>query len=230
MCAPGLGVQLREHQHGLVERRQDLRRRDLLARPPAAGLPARPPAAGLPARPPAAGPQARLSGGAAGAGGDASVDSPADAPMDVALEASAPVVGAAGSVWCGASAAKCSLSNGGKCCYANNGDAGAKYVCQSASATCATTVLKCDSTSDCVKGEVCCLFSSFVSSAPPVASCKPAAECKPTTIGDASLPTVLATQLCDPSKVSPTECVYPSGSSCKPSTSAHLPGTYFTCK
>ncbi|MBE7482431.1 MAG: hypothetical protein HS104_20920 [Polyangiaceae bacterium] len=164
------------------------------------------------------------SGGAAGAGG--SSDASVDAPVDVAVEASAPVVGVAGSVWCGEAAPKCSLANGGKCCY-SSGDAGPSFVCQASAASCSTLTIQCDSNNDCASGQVCCLISKLLNPSSS-ATCKATSECEKTTL-DGGATTTFATQLCDPTKTSPTECVYPAGASCKPVTTSSLPKQYFIC-
>lgn len=166
------------------------------------------------------------TGGGSGAGGGS--DAGSDAPLDVAVEASAPVVGIAGSVWCGAAAPSCSLANGGKCCYSGGGDAGPSFVCQTSAASCPTLTIRCDSNNDCASGQVCCLSSKLLVNESS-ATCKAAGDCQKST-SDAGVTTSFATQLCDPTKTSPTECVYPAGSSCKPVITSSIPAQYFICK
>ncbi|MBI3205526.1 MAG: hypothetical protein HYZ29_28560 [Myxococcales bacterium] len=164
------------------------------------------------------------AGGTAAAGGtggtsDAAIDAPSDASAP-------PVVGVAGSVWCGAAAPKCSIANGGKCCYSESGDAGPSFVCQSAAGTCTKVTLQCDSNNDCTGGKICCLKSA-ISSTDATATCMDPSSCqKP----DGGTVLIFYTQLCDPTKVSPTECIYPAGSKCQPQASSLLPTEYYTCK
>lgn len=168
------------------------------------------------------------SAGAAGAAGssDAGIN---DASGDAPAEAGPPVVGKAGSVWCGDGAATCSVTTGGQCCYSNQGDAGPKYVCQGATGSCNDTTIKCDSNNDCGSGEVCCYQYTFFTQYA-IASCQPTSNCKPSTSDGGVTIVKSATQLCDPTKVSPTECVYPASSSCQPTTLSALPAAYFGCK
>lgn len=169
-----------------------------------------------------------VTGGASGSGGGGGNDGGGQAGSGAVAGTGGAsyVVGKAGSVYCGPTAAECPLVAGGKCCFDKSSGA---LTCQKSTAGCLTVELKCDSTNDCATGQVCCLQSALIGGKP-FATCTAKASCQ-TLVSDGGIPSPPAYQLCDPSHVSPTECEYPANSTCKPATSSQgVPAEYFVCQ
>jgi hypothetical protein len=138
-----------------------------------------------------------------------------------------------GYVMCG-SVTSCPLASGGQCCYS---EIDRSSACQGVSASCESvvpmganpgherTTIVCDSTNDCPSNEICCYSNIYVGSS---TACSPAASCVDVSPPGPGGYWTYRRQVCDPSRVAPTECL---SGTCQTATnySVSLPPYLYLC-
>jgi hypothetical protein len=174
---------------------------------------------------------AASGGGSLGTADGAADEGGAAGGMDAAVSADG--ARASGYVVCG-SVTECPLANGGQCCYTQMDESSA---CQGAGASCESVPatgpnpaqykasIVCDSSNDCPSTEICCYSNVYIGSS---TACMPASSCVDMPGSGPAGYTTYRRQVCDPTKVAPTECL---SGTCQTATnySTSLPPYLYLC-